>query len=132
MKGNQKFREIGAKLRKGILLYGPSGTGKTLLAKAIAGECGANFVYRSGSEFIDKYVGIGAKRVRETFNLAKKLRPCIIFIDEIDALGKRQRSYSNNYRYNMDRTNTINQFLTELDGFKNTSEIVVIAATNNP
>ena len=132
LKGNVRYKNIGARLRKGVLLYGPSGTGKTMLAKAVAGESDANFIYKSAPEFVDKYVGVGADRVRSLFELAESMTPCIIFIDEIDALGKRMKHKSGlNYNYSMDMTNTINQLLSELDGFKHRENIVVIAATNN-
>lgn len=132
LKDGSKYKKIGARLRKGVLLFGPSGTGKTLLAKAIAGESKANFIYRSGSEFIEKYVGVGANRIRDTFKLAEKMKPAIIFIDEIDALGTRVRTKNAfNSSYASDLNNTINQLLTELDGFKERNDIVVIAATNH-
>lgn len=132
LKGNSRFKKIGARLRKGVLLYGPSGTGKTMLAKAVAGESNVNFIYKSAPEFVDKYVGVGADRIRNLFELADSMSPCIIFIDEIDALGKRMKYKSGlNYNYSMDMTNTINQLLSELDGFRYRENIVVIAATNN-
>lgn len=113
---DNKYREIGSKLRKGILLYGPSGTGKTLLAKAVAGECKTNFIYKSASEFNQKYMGEGSNAIRQLFNRAKELSPCIIFIDELDAIGKRGMDIFN-YSSQLERSNTINQLLTELDGF---------------
>lgn len=122
----EKYQDAGAKLPKGIILYGPPGTGKTLLAKAVAGEADVPFLYMSGSEFIEMYVGLGAKRVRELFAKARKQAPCIIFIDEIDAIGgiRDNRSSSGEDR------KTINALLTEMDGFKETENIIVIAATN--
>ena len=125
LKYKEKYTEAGAKLPKGVILYGPPGTGKTLLAKAIAGEAGIPFLYMSGSDFIEMYVGVGAKRVRELFNKAKKQAPCIVFIDEIDTIGGK-RSHSDNSE---DRK-TINELLTQMDGFKETENILVIAATN--
>lgn len=120
-----KYKSMDAKVPRGILLYGPPGTGKTLIAKAIAGEAKATFIYSSGSEFVEKYVGVGAKRVRTIFDRARKDCPSIIFIDEIDALGAKRNSESNN-----EKDQTLNQLLIELDGFNNTSNVIVIAATN--
>lgn len=132
LRDSTKYEKIGARMRRGVLLFGPSGTGKTLMAKAVAGEAKANFIYRSASEFVEKYVGVGAERIRELFTLAEELKPTIIFIDEIDALGARVKSRSSfNSSHIADINNTINQLLTELDGFKERSNIVVIAATNN-
>jgi cell division protease FtsH len=127
-----KYRAIGARLKKGILLYGPSGTGKTLMAKAVAGECNVNFIYQSASEFMDKYIGVGSSRVRDLFKKARELQPCIIFIDEIDALGSRVLDKGLvDHAASIEKNNTINQLLTELDGFKDLKDIFVIAATNN-
>lgn len=120
-----KYLAMDAKVPRGVILYGPPGTGKTIIAKAIAGESKANFIYASGSEFVEKYVGVGAKRVRTLFERAKKEAPSIIFIDEIDALGGRRNTESNN-----EKDQTLNQLLVELDGFNNTSNVIVIAATN--
>lgn len=120
-----KYKKMGAKVPKGILLYGPPGTGKTLMAKAVAGESNSTFIYSSGSEFVEKYVGVGAKRIRTLFERARKEAPCIIFIDEVDALGSKRNSESNN-----EKDQTLNQFLVELDGFKDTSTVIVIGATN--
>lgn len=120
-----KYRKMGAKIPKGILFHGPPGTGKTLLAKAVAGETNSNFLYASGSEFVEKYVGVGAKRVRTLFEKAKKDAPSIIFIDEIDAIGTRRNSESNN-----EKDQTLNQLLVELDGFNTNETVIVIAATN--
>lgn len=120
-----KYRLMGAKVPRGVLLYGPPGTGKTLIAKAIAGEAKATFIYSSGSEFVEKYVGVGAKRVRTIFERARKEAPSIIFIDEIDALGAKRNTESNN-----EKDQTLNQLLIELDGFNNQSNVIVIAATN--
>lgn len=120
-----KYEKAGAKLPKGVLLYGPPGTGKTLLAKAVAGEADVPFLYMSGSEFIEMYVGVGAKRIRELFNKARKQAPCIVFIDEIDAIGSKRGE-----RDNGEDRKTINALLTEMDGFKETENIIVIAATN--
>ena len=127
-----KYKAIGARLKKGILLYGPSGTGKTLMAKAVAGECDVNFIYQSASEFMDKYIGVGSARVRDLFRKARELQPCIVFIDEIDALGSRVLDKTLvDQSASIEKNNTINQLLTELDGFKDLKDIFVIAATNN-
>lgn len=125
LNNEEKYRSMDAKVPRGILLYGPPGTGKTLIAKAIAGEAKATFIYSSGSEFVEKYVGVGAKRVRMIFERAKKEAPSIIFIDEIDALGAKRNTESNN-----EKDQTLNQLLIELDGFNNVSNVIVIAATN--
>lgn len=125
LNNEQKYTSMGAKIPRGAILYGPPGTGKTILAKAIAGEAKANFIYASGSEFVEKYVGVGAKRVRSLFERAKKEAPSIVFIDEIDALGGKRNSESNN-----EKDQTLNQLLVELDGFNNVQNVVVIAATN--
>lgn len=127
LKNPQKFKAFGAKMPKGILLEGPPGTGKTLIAKAIANESGCNFYYESASSFVEMYVGVGAKRVRELFNKARKGRPAIVFIDEIDAIGAVSRGTGANEEYRQ----TLNQLLTELDGFEKDDSIIVIAATNN-
>lgn len=121
------FQEMGAKIPKGVLLVGPPGTGKTLLAKAVAGECKATFMSISGPSFVEMFVGVGAARVRDLFEQARKNTPCIIFIDEIDAVGKRR---SSGPASNDERENTLNQMLVELDGFAEVTGIVVIAATN--
>jgi cell division protease FtsH len=118
----------GAKIPKGALLTGKPGTGKTLLARAIAGESSVPFIQCSGSSFVEMFVGVGAKRVREVFQLARKNQPCIVFIDEIDAIGKKRSM--NGMAANDEREQTINQLLTEMDGFENNTQIVVIAATN--
>ncbi|MPW25104.1 ATP-dependent zinc metalloprotease FtsH [Alkalibaculum sp. M08DMB] len=120
-----KYMKIGAKIPKGVLFYGPPGTGKTLMAKALAGETKASFIYASGSEFVEKFVGIGASRIRSLFEKAKKSSPSIIFIDELDAIGI-SRSVDNN----SERDQTLNQLLVELDGFNNYDNVIVIAATN--
>lgn len=119
------YLKFGAKIPKGVLFHGPPGTGKTLIAKAIAGETKANFIYASGSEFVEKFVGIGASRIRSLFDKAKKNSPSIIFIDELDAIGI-SRSVDNN----SERDQTLNQLLVELDGFNNYDNVIVIAATN--
>lgn len=120
-----KYKKMGAKIPKGILFHGPPGTGKTLLAKAVAGETNSTFLYASGSEFVEKYVGVGAKRVRTLFERAKKEAPSIIFIDEIDAIGTKRNSESNN-----EKDQTLNQLLVELDGFNTNETVIVIGATN--
>ena len=121
----EKYTDAGAKLPKGVILYGPPGTGKTLLAKAVAGEADVPFLYMSGSEFIEMYVGVGAKRVRELFSKARKQAPCIVFIDEIDAIGAKRGENDNG-----EDRKTINALLTEMDGFKESENIIVIGATN--
>ncbi|MGI6116849.1 MAG: ATP-dependent zinc metalloprotease FtsH [Bilifractor sp.] len=124
-----KFRDIGAVLPKGALLVGPPGTGKTLLAKAVAGEAQVPFYSLSGSEFVEMFVGVGASRVRDLFEEAKKNAPCIIFIDEIDAIGK---SRENGYGGNDEREQTLNQLLAEMDGFDSEAGLLILAATNRP
>lgn len=123
----EKYEQAGAKLPKGCLFYGPPGTGKTLLAKAIAGEAKVPFFYMSGSDFVEMYVGVGARRVRELFKNAKENAPCIVFIDEIDALGGKRDANRNND----EKRNTLNAFLAEMDGFKESSGIIIIGATND-
>lgn len=130
LKGPEKYNALGAKIPKGVLLYGPPGTGKTLLAKAVAGEAGVPFFSISGSDFVEMFVGVGASRVRDLFDKAKKNAPCIIFIDEIDAVG-RQRGAGLGGGHD-EREQTLNQMLVEMDGFEGNSGIIVIAATNRP
>lgn len=125
-----KYKEIGAKVPKGVLLVGPPGTGKTLLAKAVAGEASVPFFIISGSEFVEMFVGLGASKVRDLFKQAKEKAPCIVFIDEIDALGKK-RDVSG-YSGNDEREQTLNQLLNEMDGFDATEGVVLLAATNRP
>lgn len=125
----EKYAEIGAKCPKGILLVGPPGTGKTLMAKAVAGEANVPFFASSGSEFVEMYVGRGAARVRELFEKAKKKAPCIVFIDEIDTVGKKRNSSLNS---NEEREQTLNQLLTEMDGFEDNKGVLILAATNRP
>ncbi|PON38702.1 Peptidase [Trema orientale] len=126
----EKFAAVGAKIPKGVLLVGPPGTGKTLLAKAIAGEAGVPFFSLSGSEFIEMFVGVGASRVRDLFNKAKANSPCLVFIDEIDAVGRQRGTGIGGG--NDEREQTLNQLLTEMDGFSGNSGVIVIAATNRP
>lgn len=126
----QKYREIGASMPKGALLVGPPGTGKTLLARAVAGEAGAPFLSISGSDFVEMYVGVGASRVRDLFEQAKKKAPAIVFIDEIDAVGRHRGAGTGGG--NDEREQTLNQLLVEMDGFGTNSGIIVIAATNRP
>lgn len=130
LKAPQKFRELGARIPKGVLLVGPPGTGKTLLAKAVAGEAGVPFFSISGSDFVEMFVGVGASRVRDLFEHAKKNAPCIIFIDEIDAVG-RQRGAGLGGGHD-EREQTLNQLLVEMDGFGVNEGVIVIAATNRP
>ena len=129
LKEPKKFHEMGAKIPKGILLYGKPGTGKTLIAKAIAGEAGVPFISMSGSEFIEMFAGLGASRVRKLFEKAKKVAPCIVFIDEIDAIGSRRTGGSGAESEN---NQTLNQLLVEMDGFETNETIIVLAATNRP
>ena len=129
LKEPKRFREMGAKIPKGILLYGKPGTGKTLIAKAIAGEAGVPFISMSGSEFIEMFAGLGASRVRKLFEKARKISPCIVFIDEIDAIGSRRTSNSGAESEN---NQTLNQLLVEMDGFEKNDTIIVLAATNRP
>ena len=130
LKSPQKYNELGAKIPKGVLLYGPPGTGKTLLAKAVAGEAGVPFFSISGSDFVEMFVGVGASRVRDLFDQAKKSAPCIVFIDEIDAVG-RQRGAGLGGGHD-EREQTLNQLLVEMDGFSANEGIIMIAATNRP
>ena len=129
LKKPKKFTEMGAKIPKGVLLYGKPGTGKTLIAKAIAGEADVPFISMSGSEFIEMFAGLGASRVRKLFEKARKLAPCIVFIDEIDAIGSRRTSNSGAESEN---NQTLNQLLVEMDGFSSEETIIVLAATNRP
>ena len=126
-----KYKEIGASMPKGILLVGPPGTGKTMLAKAVAGESHVPFFSISGSEFVEMFVGMGASKVRELFSQAKEKAPCIIFIDEIDAIGQK-RSSGSAYGGNDEREQTLNQLLTEMDGFEGNNGVIILAATNRP
>ena len=130
LKKPERFTAVGAKIPKGVLLVGPPGTGKTLLAKAIAGEAGVPFFSLSGSEFVEMFVGVGASRVRDLFKKAKENAPCIIFIDEIDAVGRQRGAGIGGG--NDEREQTLNQLLTEMDGFEGNTGIIVIAATNRP
>ena len=129
LKNAKKYRELGAKIPKGALLVGPPGTGKTLLAKAVAGEANVPFFSISGSDFVEMFVGVGASRVRDLFEQAKKKAPCIVFIDEIDAIG-RARGRNAGFSGNDERENTLNQLLTEMDGFQTNAGVIVLAATN--
>ena len=129
LKKADKYRELGAKIPKGALLVGPPGTGKTLLAKAVAGEANVPFLSISGSDFVEMFVGVGASRVRDLFEQAKKMAPCIVFIDEIDAIG-RARGKNAGFSGNDERENTLNQLLTEMDGFQTNAGVIVLAATN--
>ena len=130
LKNPKKFQKLGARIPKGVLLYGPPGTGKTLLARAVAGEANVPFYYISGSDFVELFVGVGASRVRDMFQQAKRTAPCLIFIDEIDAVG-RQRGTGIGGGHD-EREQTLNQLLTEMDGFGENEGIIIIAATNRP
>ncbi|MGX2971338.1 AAA family ATPase [Helicobacter sp. T3_23-1059] len=127
LKHPAKYSSLGISLPKGVLLSGAPGVGKTLIAKALAGESGVPFFYQSGASFVEMYVGVGAKRVRELFSAAKKSAPCIVFIDEIDAIGKKRTSDS----HNSERESTLNQLLVEMDGFSDSSGVIVLGATNH-
>ena len=126
----KKFQQLGARIPKGVLLYGPPGTGKTLLARAVAGEAGVPFFSISGSDFVEMFVGVGASRVRDLFDQAKQNSPCIIFVDEIDAVG-RHRGAGLGGGHD-EREQTLNQLLVEMDGFEMKDNIILIAATNRP
>ncbi|MFA6006787.1 MAG: ATP-dependent zinc metalloprotease FtsH [Candidatus Paceibacterota bacterium] len=130
LKNPKKFLDIGARIPKGVILMGPPGSGKTLLARAVAGEAGVPFLYLSGSEFVEMFVGVGASRVRDLFNMAKKAAPAIIFIDEIDAVGRHRGGGVGGG--NDEREQTLNQILVEMDGFEPNDKVIVMAATNRP
>ena len=130
LKDPAKFQAVGARIPKGVLLYGPPGTGKTLLARAVAGEAGVPFYSISGSDFVEMFVGVGASRVRDMFEQAKKNAPCIVFIDEIDAVGRHRGAGLGNG--NDEREQTLNQLLVEMDGFESNEGIIIVAATNRP
>ena len=125
----KKYTEAGASMPKGLLLVGPPGTGKTMLAKAVAGESNVPFFSISGSEFVEMFVGMGASKVRDLFRQAKEKAPCIVFIDEIDAIGKRRDGQLGG---NDEREQTLNQLLTEMDGFEGNTGVIILAATNRP
>src|SRR5690606_24789983 len=130
LKKPENYTALGAKVPKGILLIGPPGTGKTLLARAIAGEAQVPFYSLSGSEFVEMFVGVGASRVRDLFKKAKEKAPCIIFIDELDAIGRARGKSASAFGGNDERESTLNQMLTEMDGFSPNSGVIVLAATN--
>merc|ERR1719446_1652536 len=132
LKNPQRYKDLGAKIPRGALLTGPPGTGKTLLAKATAGEANVPFLSISGSEFIEMFVGVGPARVRDLFTQAKAMQPCIIFIDEIDAVGSKRSKGGQMGGGNDERENTLNQLLVEMDGFSTGGQIVVLAGTNRP
>lgn len=129
LKNPGKYSKLGAKMPRGVLLSGPPGTGKTLLAKAVAGEAGVNFLQTTGSDFVEKYVGVGARRIRDLFEEAKKNMPCVIFIDEIDAVGAQRQGGNDGSR---ETEQTLNALLTQMDGFNSGDGIIVLAATNRP
>ncbi len=129
LKDPGKYIKVGARIPKGVLLEGPPGTGKTLLAKAVAGEAGVPFFSMSGSEFVEMFVGMGASKVRDLFKQAKEKAPCIVFIDEIDAIGKKRDGQVGG---NDEREQTLNQLLTEMDGFEGNNGVIILAATNRP
>ena len=127
LKHPEPYVEAGCRLPKGCLMYGPPGVGKTMLAKATAGEAGVAFIACSGSDFLQMYVGVGSSRVRDLFNKAKAAAPCLVFIDEVDAIGGKRGSSGN-----VERESTLNQILHEMDGFKKNNGVMVLAATNLP
>ncbi|MCF7799549.1 AAA family ATPase [Candidatus Babeliales bacterium] len=127
LKKPEKYKKLGAQIPRGVLMEGPPGNGKTLIARAVANEMGCNFIYTSASSFVEIYVGVGAKRVRELFNQARKNKPAIVFIDEIDAIGAASRGAGGNEEYRQ----TLNQILVEMDGFGSQDNIIIMAATNN-
>ena len=131
LKNPEKYQKLGGRIPKGVLLVGPPGTGKTLLARAVAGEAGVPFFSISGSEFVEMFVGVGAARVRDLFDQAKQRSPCIIFVDELDAIGK-SRATGPMYFSNDEREQTLNQLLVEMDGFDSSKAVIIIAATNTP
>jgi cell division protease FtsH len=130
LKDPQKFQRLGGRIPKGVLLVGPPGTGKTLIARAVAGEANVPFFTISGSDFVEMFVGVGASRVRDMFEQAKKNAPCIVFIDEIDAVGRHRGAGLGGG--NDEREQTLNQLLVEMDGFESTEGVILIAATNRP
>ncbi|MCZ7672835.1 MAG: AAA family ATPase [Chloroflexi bacterium] len=130
LKEPEKFIQVGARIPKGVLMVGPPGTGKTLLARAVASEAGAPFFHISGSEFVEMFVGVGASRVRDLFDKAKQAAPAIVFVDEIDAVGRQRGAGMGGG--NDEREQTLNQILVEMDGFDNETNVIVIAATNRP
>ena len=132
LKQPAKYQQLGGRIPKGVLLVGPPGTGKTLLAKAVSGEAGVPFFSMSGSEFIEMFVGVGAARVRDLFEQAKQKAPCIIFIDELDAIGKSRAGSRGGIFTNDEREQTLNQLLAEMDGFDTSKGVIIIAATNTP
>jgi cell division protease FtsH len=132
LKNPQKYQKLGGRIPKGVLLVGPPGTGKTLLAKAVAGEAGVPFLSISGSEFVEMFVGVGAARVRDLFEQAKSKAPCIIFIDELDAIGKSRSAGRGSLMSNDEREQTLNQLLAEMDGFDTSKGVILMAATNTP
>ncbi|MGD8896926.1 MAG: ATP-dependent metallopeptidase FtsH/Yme1/Tma family protein, partial [Acidobacteriota bacterium] len=131
LKHPQKYTALGARIPKGVLLVGPPGTGKTLLARAVAGEAGVPFFSMSGSEFVEMFVGLGAARMRDLFEESKKRAPCIVFIDELDAIGKSRGGLAAMATHD-EREQTLNQLLTEMDGFTGTTGVIIMAATNRP
>src|SRR5438128_10243213 len=132
LKQPRKYQQLGGRIPKGVLLVGPPGTGKTRLAKAVSGEAGVPFFSISGSEFIEMFVGVGAARVRDLFEQAKQKAPCIIFIDELDAIGKSRAGGRGGIFSNDESEQTLNQLLAEMDGFDTSKGVIIMAATNTP
>ncbi len=132
LKRPERYQRIGARIPKGVLLVGPPGTGKTLLARAVAGEAKVPFISISGSEFVEMFVGVGAARVRDLFEQAAKSAPCIVFIDELDALGRSRGGAALGGGSNEEREQTLNQLLVEMDGFEPHQSVIIMAATNRP
>jgi cell division protease FtsH len=132
LKNPQKYQKLGGRIPRGVLLVGPPGTGKTLLAKAVAGEAGVAFFNISGSEFVEMFVGVGAARVRDLFEQAKLRAPCIVFIDELDAVGRSRAATRGVLASNEEREQTLNQLLAEMDGFDTSRGVIILAATNAP
>src|SRR5260370_560329 len=132
LKNPKKYQRLGGRIPKGVLLVGPPGTGKTLLARAVAGEADVPFFFLSGSEFVEMFVGVGASRVRDLFEQAKEKGPCIVFIDDLDAIGKTRAGNTGFLSGHDEREQTLNQLLAEMDGFDSSKGVIIMAATNRP